>query len=134
MIEKLHHYNCKLVKVVDGDTVKLIIDLGFKIKVAVSLRLVGIDTPEKRSSSGLEQKAAYKAELYLEKMIKNKDLIVSTKKNDMYGRYVGTLYVKDGNEVVNINNIMLNKGLAKEYKGGHRKAWSDEELNRILKI
>jgi len=133
MIEKLHHYNCKLDRVVDGDTVKLIIDLGFKIKVAVSLRLVGIDTPEKRSSNGLEQKAAYKSELYLEKMIKGKDLMVTTKKNDMYGRYVGTLYVKDGNEVININNIMLNKGLAKEYKGGHRKPWSDEELNEILK-
>lgn len=133
MIENLHHYNCKLKRIIDGDTVVLIIDLGFNIKIEVNLRLEGIDTPEVNSSYGLEQEAAYRSEVFLGQLIEKEELVVKTKKNDMYGRYIGTLFIKGPHECINVNQLMLNHGLAKKYTGGKRKQWTDEELNSILK-
>lgn len=132
MIANLHHYNCELKRIIDGDTVVLIIDLGFNIKIEVGLRLEGIDTPEVNSSHGLEQEAAYRSEVFLGQLIEKEELIVKTKKNDMYGRYIGTLFIKGPHECVNVNNFMLNHGLARKYDGGRRKKWTDEELNVII--
>jgi len=133
MIENLHHYNCELKRIIDGDTVELIIDLGFNIKIETDLRLEGIDTPEVNSSNGLEQEAAYRSEVFLGQLIEKEELIVRTKKNDMYGRYIGTLFIKGQHELVNVNNFMLNHGLGRKYDGGKRKKWTDKELNTIIK-
>jgi micrococcal nuclease len=132
MIEKLHHYNCKLIRIVDGDTIMVEVDLGFDISVKIGVRLLGIDTPEINSSYGLEQKAAHKSELYLSQLLQDEELMIRTKKDDMYGRYLCIVYVKSTHEDININNLMLNHGLGKKYDGGRRKPWTDEELNKII--
>ena len=84
-------YPCKVVKVVDGDTMDLDVDLGFHIVHRIRVRLADIDTPEVRGwqkDFGLQ---ASEAALYwLE--FSDKQLYVETKKTGKYGRWLGRIF------------------------------------------
>ena len=107
-------YAAKLIEVIDGDTVDLLIDLGFGVHVRERCRLYGIDAPEMPSEAG---KAA---KIYLETLIgaATGELFVATRKmarrpkekTDKYGRYLAVLY--DGG---NYNVDMLIHGDQAEY-------------------
>ena len=62
----MYEYKCKMVKVVDGDTIDVGIDLGFSILHKCRVRLLGIDTPESRTRDLEEKKLRIKKELLLE--------------------------------------------------------------------
>lgn len=96
-------------RVVDGDTVDLWVDLGFRVKIHQRFRLSGIDAPERFTDSG---KLATKA---LNDLLSNKTLLVKSTKLGKYGRWVGTIWV-DG-EQVDISRQMVELGFAelKEY-------------------
>ena len=89
-------YQAKLIEVIDGDTVDLLIDLGFGVHVKERCRLYGIDAPEMPTEAGKAAKA------YLESLIgaTTVDLHVQTikmarrpkEKTDKYGRYLAVLY------------------------------------------
>ncbi len=89
-------YQAKLIEVIDGDTVDLLIDLGFGVHVKERCRLYGIDAPEMPSEAGKAAKA------YLESLIgaATGELYVATRKmtrkpkekTDKYGRYLAVLY------------------------------------------
>ena len=89
-------YAAKLIEVVDGDTVDLLIDLGFGVHVKERCRLYGIDAPEMPTA------AAKAAKAYLESLLgaATGDLHVQTikmtrkpkEKTDKYGRYLAVLY------------------------------------------
>lgn len=85
----MHEYKAKLVKVVDGDTLKLDIDLGFNLwHLNQNVRLADIDAPELRTKEGKEAKA------YLKKMLmKGQVLYITTEKKGKYGRYVADVYL-----------------------------------------
>ena len=51
----MYDYKAEIVKVVDGDTIDVLVDLGFRITTHQRLRLKNIDTPELRSSNALER-------------------------------------------------------------------------------
>lgn len=111
----MYEYKAKLIKVVDGDTVDLEIDCGFKIFFRERFRLLGINTPEtygvKRTSE--EYLAGLKASVWLEEtLLKAKEIIVETTKDKKgkYGRYLALLHV-DG---VTINVQMVELGLAEQ--------------------
>lgn len=93
--------------VVDGDTINLTIDLGFRMTMTANCRLAGINAPEMRSSTG-EQSKEYLIALMNEKT----PLKIISKKLDKYGRPV--VEIIKGNK--NINQIMLINGMAAEYK------------------
>ena len=90
-------YQAKLIEVIDGDTVDLLIDLGFGVHVRERCRLYGIDAPEMPTEAGRNAKA------YLESLIGEAtgELFVATRKmtrkpkekTDKYGRYLAVLYV-----------------------------------------
>ena len=116
----MYEYFVREVKnVVDGDTIDVIIDLGFDILFSSRVRLAGIDTPESRTADKAEKALGLEAKEYLKKQLKDaKSVVIRTEKMDSsekYGRILGWLYVNGESE--SINNKMINDGYAWGYLG-----------------
>ena len=116
----MYEYFVKEVKnVVDGDTIDVIIDLGFDILFASRVRLAGIDTPESRTTDKAEKALGIEAKEYLKKQLKDaKSVVIRTEKMDSsekYGRILGWVYINGDSE--SINNKMINDGYAWGYLG-----------------
>ena len=116
----MYEYFVKEVKnVVDGDTIDVIIDLGFDILFASRVRLAGIDTPESRTTDKVEKALGIEAKEYLKKQLKDaKSVVIRTEKMDSsekYGRILGWVYVNGESE--SVNNKMINDGYAWGYLG-----------------
>jgi|TARA_R110002012_G_scaffold138355_1_gene293558 micrococcal nuclease len=119
----------KIVKIVDGDTIDIEIDLGFSLTKKERVRLAGIDTPESRTRDLEEKAEGLLAKSFLEKQLDEAvDLRVKTEKDGKYGRMLGWLH--DGDK--NINKYMVIKGYAWEYDGG-KKDKSLDDLKAIRK-
>ena len=105
--------------VVDGDTIDVIIDLGFDILFSSRVRLAGIDTPESRTTDKAEKVLGLEAKEYLKKSLKDaKSVIIKTEKMDSsekYGRILGWVYVNG--ETISLNDKMINDGYAWGYLG-----------------
>lgn len=110
-----YNYNATVVKIYDGDTITVDIDLGFGIKYTnVKLRLYGINTPEIRGeqrSEGLISKE------YVVSKLLNQNIIISTikDKTGKYGRYLAVVFYKDGENWINLNDELIANGLAEVY-------------------
>jgi micrococcal nuclease len=116
----MYEYFVREVKnVVDGDTIDVIIDLGFDILFLSRVRLAGIDTPESRTTDKAEKALGLEAKEYLKKQLKDaKSVVIRTEKMDSsekYGRILGWVYVNGESE--SINNKMINDGYAWGYLG-----------------
>ena len=116
----MYEYFVKEVKnVVDGDTIDVIIDLGFDILFSSRVRLAGIDTPESRTIDKAEKILGLEAKEYLKKHLKDaKSVVIRTEKMDSsekYGRILGWVYVNGDSE--SLNNKMINDGYAWGYLG-----------------
>jgi micrococcal nuclease len=113
------YYVRKVENVVDGDTIDVLIDLGFDILFASRVRLAGIDTPESRTSDKAEKVLGLESKEYLKKYLKDaKSVIIKTEKMDSsekYGRILGWVYVDGDTE--SINDKMINDGYAWGYMG-----------------
>ena len=105
--------------VVDGDTIDVVIDLGFDIMFASRVRLAGIDTPESRTTDTAEKVLGLESKEYLKKYLKDaKSVIIKTEKMDSsekYGRILGWVYVNG--DTVSLNDKMINDGYAWGYLG-----------------
>ena len=106
-------------KIVDGDTIDVVIDLGFSILFESRVRLAGIDTPESRTTDKMEKALGLESKKYLESRIKAaKNVVIKTEKLDSsekYGRILGWIYL-DG-EGNSLNTEMIEKGYAWGYLG-----------------
>ncbi len=103
-----YRYLGKVTRVVDGDTVDVQIDLGFRLNANVRCRLYGINTPE-RGELGYHE-----ATDYLETQVHGKTLFVETHKDpDNFGRWLVELYDGPGESV---NERLVHMGHAKEYR------------------
>jgi len=116
----MYEYFVKEVKnVVDGDTIDVVIDLGFDILFASRVRLAGIDAPESRTTDKAEKALGIEAKEYLKKQLKDaKSVVIRTEKMDSsekYGRILGWVYINGESE--SINNKMINDGYAWGYLG-----------------
>ena len=116
----MYEYFVEEVKnVVDGDTIDVVIDLGFDILFASRVRLAGIDTPESRTTDKAEKALGLEAKEYLKKQLKDaKSVVIRTEKMDSsekYGRILGWVYINGESE--SINNKMINDGYAWGYLG-----------------
>tara|TARA_R100000152_G_C6770099_1_gene196163 strand:- start:1209 stop:1598 length:390 start_codon:yes stop_codon:yes gene_type:complete len=114
----MYEYAVKqIVKVVDGDTVDIIIDLGFDLSKKERVRLAGIDTPESRTRNLEEKKLGLEAKEFLERRLMDcVKLIVKTEKDGKYGRMLGWFYCSQ----ININTEMVERGYAWKYDGGKK--------------
>jgi micrococcal nuclease len=85
----------EVTKVVDGDTIDVIIDLGFDIMFSSRVRLAGIDTPESRTTDKFEKALGLESKEYLKKNFKDaKSIVIKTEKmnsSEKYGRILGWL-------------------------------------------
>ncbi len=104
----MYEYNATVTKVVDGDTVDLSCDLGFRIFSRDRFRLLGIDTPERGQPGWAEATAALKELLPYGAVVKVK---TDRPYNDKYGRWLAVVHA-DG---VNVNDKMVADGFAKVY-------------------
>jgi len=127
----MYVYKCKVTRVVDGDTVDVVLDLGFSIDYRDRVRLMGIDTPESRTRN-LKEKAlglASKARLKQLCAEYKGDLILRTSKDGKgkFGRILGSLFSIDG---FDLNDQLIEEGYARDYYGGSKDelgAWVYEE-------
>ena len=114
----MYEYRVKEVaKVVDGDTVDLVLDLGFKLYKKERCRVAGIDTPESRTRDLKEKKYGLEAKAFLQDVLQNaENLSVRTEKDGKYGRMLGWLFAD--NHEGSINQLMIEAGMAWSYSGG----------------
>lgn len=106
----MYNYMAKVVKVVDGDTIDVEIDLGFDIWHKIRLRLAHIDAYEKSTDIGKE------AAEFLKVLLEGFFVEIYTEKTDKYGRYLATVVLNG----VNLNDQLISKGYAVPYEGGKR--------------
>jgi len=105
----------KIVKIVDGDTVDVILDLGFDMFKKERIRLAGIDAPESRTKDLEEKELGLDAKEFLERRMTECDnLWVRTEKDGKYGRMLGEIWCA----TTCINEEMVYRGYAWEYDGG----------------
>ena len=123
----MYNYRFEVTRIIDGDTVDGIIDLGFDILTRVRVRLAGIDTPESRTRNLEEKKYGIEAKEKLEELIDAADeLSIQSHGKGKFGRVLGTLY-NNGNS---INQTLIDEGYAIEYRGSRK--MSAEELILVL--
>jgi micrococcal nuclease len=116
----MYEYRVKNVtKIVDGDTIDVVIDLGFDISFSSRVRLAGIDTPESRTRDLKEKALGLESKDYLKKRLElATNIVIRTEKvnsTEKYGRILGWLYL-DG-ETKSVNHEMIEKGYAWGYLG-----------------
>ncbi len=123
----MYEYAVKeIVKVVDGDTIDILIDLGFDLTKKERVRLAGIDTPESRTRDLEEKAMGLEAKEFLTRRLNDAmstdSLKVQTEKDGKYGRMLGHLFCNE----TNINTEMVYRGYAWEYDGGKKEKNLDE--------
>lgn len=115
--DALYNYKCKVLRVIDGDTVEVDVDLGFSTWKKVTLRLDLIDAPETRTKDLEEKVKGIEATEFLTKLLfeDNPEGIVFIESNsvDDFGRSIAQIFTPTGNKV---NSILLEAGFAKEWK------------------
>ena len=109
-------YEAELIKIVDGDTIDAIIDIGFDIYLKKRIRLWGINAPETRSKDKNEVKQGKKAKRRLKQILdaSNGKFTVIIHGRGKFGRYLGEIYVEEHEK--SVNKTLIIEGLAKEYK------------------
>ena len=109
----------KVLKVVDGDTIDVDIDLGFNITYYQRVRLAGIDTPESRTTDKKEKELGLEVKDRLKKAIDAATtVVIKTEKPDSsekYGRILGWVFLD--NNKVSINQTLIDEGYAWGYMG-----------------
>lgn len=112
----------------DGDTVKIIVLLG-DLPVKISLRILGVDTPEIKNGEGRlpeERHAAIKVRDYMRTLFSNNIAKICIRDWDKYGgRVLGDLFLENGE---NVAEILIRGGWARPYHGEKKKPWTLEEL------
>jgi micrococcal nuclease len=128
----MYEYRCELVRVVDGDTIDVDIDLGFACVLRKQrIRLFGINTPESRTRNLEEKKHGLAAKARVKELLAGAESIVvrtaiDKKARGKYGRILGTVFADD----VDVNNQLVDEGHAVVYWGGPKRtdAWWAKEV------
>lgn len=114
----MYWYRVKEIEVVDGDTVKVLLDLGCWIYHKTTLRLYGINAPELRGDSK-EQGLQSKERLQQLVTLKGDQQLWARTERDTtgkYGRLLASLFLLVGDEYKNLNKQLIAEGLANEYE------------------
>lgn len=117
-------YSAEVVKVIDGDTVKMQLGLGPGLTKTINIRLDGVNTPEKRTRDLCEKAAGIAATAFTEQWLANATtLSVSNVRNGKYaGRWLGSI-AADG---VDLTTALIESGHGRPYHGGKRQPWCEQ--------
>ena len=109
----MYEYKAKLDRVLDGDTVDALVDLGFDVWVKKRIRLEGIDAPETRTRDLEEKDRGLVTKERLTGLLEasNGEFVLVSHGVGKYGRCIGTIYI----DKENINQLLLSEGLAEKY-------------------
>ena len=127
----------EIVKVLDGDTIDVLIDLGFDLFKKERVRIAGVDTPEKRTRDLEEKALGIDATNWLKKKLEDTiagdgdELTIRTELvggTGKYGRLLGWLYINE--DALSLNEQMITEGYAWEYDGGTKQK-DFEQLREI---
>ena len=126
----MYEYRVKeVVRVIDGDTVDVILDLGFGLFKKERCRVAGVDTPEKRTRNLKEKKLGLDATAFAERWFGEEgDITVKTEKDGKYGRMLATFH--RGEECY--NHRLIDEGWAWPYLGGTKIDTNDMESLLLL--
>jgi micrococcal nuclease len=112
----MYTYKAEVIRVIDGDTVVLNIDLGFKIHHITPCRLAGINAPEMNSTDEKVRAAAVASKEYLISLLPEEtEVTIISKKLDKYGRPVVD-FLAESNKYWSVNDLMRKSGHATIYK------------------
>ena len=135
----MFEYRCTIVKVIDGDTVDVDIDLGFGVWLKKQRkRIDGIDTPESRTRDLEEKKYWLAAKTFVEASLpvsSTKTLTTVQDKTGKYGRILGKFKAYDSytDAWVNLNQWMIIKHYGVEYSGQSKELIAEQHIiNRGL--
>jgi micrococcal nuclease len=136
----MHEYKCTILRVVDGDTVDVDIDLGFGVWMRKQrIRLYGIDTPESRTRDKEEKKFGLLAKHYVERFLpvgSNATLVTEKDGKGKFGRILGKFKVFDSihDKQAFLHEIMIRDHMAVEYMGQSKKDIAEGHLQNRIKI
>ena len=118
----MYHYKAKLVRVIDGDTIDVDIDLGFDVWLKRQrVRLAGIDAPESRTRNKAEKVLGLAAKARLTELC-SAEMQLESLGTGKFGRILGIPKTSDG---VRICSMLIDEGHAVEYQGGKKtKVWA----------
>jgi|TARA_R110000796_G_scaffold240612_1_gene361759 micrococcal nuclease len=136
---KMYEYKCELDRVVDGDTVDVDIDLGFGVWLKKErVRIMGIDTPESRTSDKIEKIFGKAASARLKELIEEDCILCTTKdrsgedERGKFGRVLGDFRLSDGRMVT---KVLIEEGHAVDYYGGSKEELQEQHMkNRAFLI
>jgi len=134
----MYEYRCKVLKVIDGDTVDIDIDLGFGMWIHNErVRIMGIDTPESRTRDDIEKKFGLAAKSRLQELLGETAILktqVSKKGEDMkgkFGRILGDFKTEDGRICA---DILCEEGHAVAYFGGAKEDIQEQHMTNRKKL
>ena len=135
----MFEYKCNLVKVVDGDTVDVDIDLGFGVWLRKQrIRLYGIDTPESRTRDKVEKVYGLAAKDFLSKMLSTGEMSIKTHKDakGKFGRILGELFMKTSIGELSVNQSLVENSHEVRYYGQSKEVLLSEHLTnrKILNL
>ena len=109
----MYTYRARVVRVVDGDTYDVIVDLGFEIYHKIRVRLRNVDTPEVYGRNASEEGRA--ASAYVKSLIEGKNVIITThkKKATTFGRWEADVTLDD---YVDLGNHLIAEGYASRWE------------------
>jgi micrococcal nuclease len=124
-------YTAKVLKVIDGDTLDVMIDLGFNIHHKARVRLYGVNTPESRTKDLAEKEMGLKAKTFTaDWTARHQTVFLKTiaGKDDKYGRILAQIYSdKDvkSEQTACLNEDIVSSGYARAYFGAGYKTWDE---------
>jgi len=130
----MYEYSCEVKRVVDGDTIDCVLDLGFSVFHKCRVRLYAIDTPESRTRNRDEKARGLLAKQFLIDSIKDKKVVLKSKLRDSRGKF-GRVLAEVWVNGINVNEDMVKKGHAVRYYGQSKEDVEMEHMeNRQLLI
>tara|TARA_R100001163_G_scaffold65838_1_gene65561 strand:+ start:8942 stop:9274 length:333 start_codon:yes stop_codon:yes gene_type:complete len=110
----MYRYNASALRVIDGDTIDAMVDLGFSVWVKKRIRLYGIDAPETRTRNLEEKARGFQTKERLVELLEKSDnkFVLVSHGVGKYGRCLGTILIND----TDINQLLIKEGLAGEYQ------------------
>lgn len=113
----MYEYEAKIIRVVDGDSIIVDIDLGFNVTLAKqSVRLYGVDTPETRTKNPLEKKCGLLVKEYVQSLLKVNQIYTMKTHLDKKGKF-GRILADFRIHTVFLSELLITKGYAVKYTG-----------------
>ena len=102
--------SASLVDVVDGDTVDVLVDLGYRVYTKVRIRMIRINAPETKGITKIEGKTSKD---FVRDVLSNQvSFLVKSYKRDGFRRWLGEIFIKDGDEYYCLNDRLVELGYA----------------------